>query len=404
MVAQRLAIAVEKGRFPPQFTVGTMERQPHRHCQDVFLGAVRGARRQSAKETTPPTARCAVAVALLVLLAALVGCATSTVLPSAAADSVRREQREQQRLAFQTQLDRRTRLNGLAYPILRSNVDLCGERVESIMGIYFDTASNMPEETRGAAARLFSMSDHWHTVLSVTPGSSADRAGLRGGDVILFIEGKRPPVSRGHRRINLMLDAALAKGVVRMRVLRQGRTLAVSVAPERVCAFPVLLVNDPGLNAYADGYNIYITSGMLRFAQSDLDLQTVIAHELAHNTEGHIDKKIGNTLLGGLIGAVVRVYTGLDATEVGAGLDADAFSKDLEREADYISLYMLERAGVDSSQAATFWRRMAVEQSASIRFARTHPTTAERFVNLETTHREIRAKQRTGVALLPNRR
>ena len=349
-------------------------------------------------------ARAAATCLTLALLAGAGGCATSTVLPSATADSVRREQHEQLRLAFQTQLDRRERLNGLAYPILRSNADLCGERVESIMGIYFDTASNMPKEARGAAARLFSTSEHWHTVLSVTPGSAADRAGMRRGDVILFIEGKRPPVSRGHRRINLMLDAALADGVAQMRVLRQGRTHTVSVAPERVCAYPVLLVNDPGLNAYADGYNVYITSGMLRFAQSDVALQTVIAHELAHNVEGHIDKKLGNALLGGLLGAVVRVYTGVDAGEVGAGLGADAFSQDLEREADYISLYMLERAGIDSSQAANFWRRMAVEHSSSIRFARTHPTTAERFVNIETTHREIRAKQRAGVELLPNRR
>lgn len=381
-----------------------MDRQP-RYPQDVRAGASRRRRpcvRRCVKAAVPLAWRAAHG-AVLLMLAGLVGCTTSTVRPSPTEDSVRREQREQLRLAFQTQLDRRTRLNGLAYPILRNNVDLCGDRVESIMGIYFDTASNMPKEARGAAARLFSMSEHWHTVLSVTPGSAADRAGLRRGDVILFIEGKRPPVSRGHRRINLLLDAALVDGVVRMRVLRQGRTHTVSVAPERVCAYPVLLVNDPGLNAYADGYNIYITSGMLRFAQSDLDLQTVIAHELAHNVEGHIDKKLGNALLGGLLGAVVRVYTGLEASEVGAGLGTDAFSKELEREADYISLYMLERAGIDSSQAANFWRRMAVEHSSSVR-VRTHPTTAERFVNMETTHREIRAKQRAGVELLPNRR
>ena len=384
-----------------------MDRQPL-HLHDA------GAQRPGAscavagrRPNRPAATRAPRSLALFALSAVLHGlgaCATSTALPPASEDSVRREQREQLRLAFQTQLERRTRLNGLAYPILRANVDLCGEHVESIMGIYFDTGSNMPDEARGAAARLFSVSDEWHTVLSVTPGSAADRAGLRSGDVILFIEGRRPPASRNHRSINVMLDAALADGVAHMRVLRKGRTLTVAVAPERICAFPVLLVNDPGLNAYADGRNIYITSGMLRFAQSDLDLQTVIAHELAHNTEGHIDKKIGNAILGGLVGTIVRVYSGLEATDIGARLGGHAFSKDLEREADYISLYMLERAGIDSSQAASFWRRLAVEHSASIRFARTHPTTAERFVNLETTHREIRAKRRSGAPLLPSRR
>lgn len=383
-----------------------MHRQPHRRRQEVCGNAECAVRPGSWPHR--PLARvfavCGAAAAVLAALAVLAGCATSTAPPSANEDSVLREQREQLRLVFQTQLDRRTRLNGLAYPILRNNVDLCGDRVESIMGIYFDAASNMSKEARDAAARLFSMSEQWHTVLSVTPGSAADRAGMRAGDVILFIEGKRPPVSREHRRINLMLDAALADGAVRLRVLRQGRTHTVTVAPERVCAYPVLLVNDPGLNAYADGNNIYVTTGMMRFAQSDLDLQTVIAHELAHNTEGHIDKKVANALLGGLIGAVVRVYKGVNASDLGAHAGANAFSKDLEREADYISLYMLERAGIDGGQAAAFWRRMAVEHSPSIRFARTHPTTAERFVNIETTYREIRAKQRAGLPLLPNRR
>ncbi len=343
-------------------------------------------------------------LAAVLAAAFLAGCATTTAPPSPSADSVRREQDEQQRLAFQTQLRRRTRLNGLAYPILRANVDFCGQHVESLMGIYFDTAGNMPQASRQAAARLFSMSDEWHTVLSVTPNSPAHRAGLRAGDVILFVDGQRPPASRGHRRINLMLDEALTDGVVRMRVLRNGRTRVVSVSPERVCAYPVLLVNDPGLNAYADGHSVYVTSGMLRFAQSDIELQTVIAHELAHNTEGHVDKKLGASLLGGLMGAVARVYTGVEATELGTRLGGLAFSKELEREADYMSLYMLERAGIDSSGAPAFWRRMAVEHSGNIRFARSHPTTAERFVSLEATHREIRAKRRAGRPLTPNRR
>ena len=94
----------------------------------------------------------------------------------------------------------------------------------------------------------------------------------------------------------------------------------------------------------------------------------------------------------------------MEATELGTRLGGLAFSKDLEREADYMSLYMLERAGIDSSGAPAFWRRMAVEHSGSIRFARSHPTTAERFVSLEATHREIRAKRRAGRPLIPNRR
>lgn len=333
------------------------------------------------------------------------GCSTSTAPPNASADSVRLEEGKQMRLAFQTQLQRRTRLNGLAYPILRANVPLCGERVESIMGFYFETLDNLPRQFRTSASRLFSMSNSWHTVFSVTPGSPADRAGLQSGDVILFIDGERPAVSSGHRRVNRLLDAALTDGVARIRVLRNGRTHVVTVTPESICAYPVVLVNDPNLNAYADGHGIYITTGMWHFAKSDVDLQIVIAHELAHNTEGHVDKRLGGgALLERLFAATVRVYTGIEAKDVGRQLGSVAFSKELEREADYVSLYMLERAGIDSRASGEFWRRMAAEHTDGIRFARSHPTTAERFVDLATASAEIRAKRSAGELLTPNRR
>lgn len=46
-------------------------------------------------------------------------------------------------------------------------------------------------------------------------------------------------------------------------------------------------------DAYADGKAVYVTTGMLRFATTDLELQTVVAHELAHHTERHMDKTGG---------------------------------------------------------------------------------------------------------------
>ena len=37
---------------------------------------------------------------------------------------------------------------------------------------------------------------------------------------------------------------------------------------------------------------------MLRFIEDDRELQMIIAHELAHNIEGHIEKKSNNFILG----------------------------------------------------------------------------------------------------------
>ena len=42
--------------------------------------------------------------------------------------------------------------------------------------------------------------------------------------------------------------------------------------------------------AFADGTKVFLTRGMMRFAQSDEELALVVAHETAHNIMGHIDK------------------------------------------------------------------------------------------------------------------
>ena len=328
------------------------------------------------------------------LLAA--GCATPAESPSPpGADPVF--------MAFQTRLAQRTRLNGLAYPLLRANTALCGARVENIMGLYFETAATVPAAVRQAATRLFSLSAAWHTILSVTPGSAADQAGVRGGDVILFINGKRPPPSADHRRVNAMLDQALADGAARLRVLRNGRTHTVSVAPERVCAHPVLLVADHAPDAYADGYAVYLTTGLLRFAESDLELQTVIAHLLAHNIRGHIDGGVAKRPPTSVAAAIVRAYAAVDGAEVGARLGAIGFSSEQERDADHMSLYMLERAGIDSRGASAFWRRLDAERGERMGFARRHPTSPERYAELEATNREIHAKWNSGRPLVPDR-
>ena len=309
-------------------------------------------------------------------------------------------------MAFQTHLAQRTRLNGLAYPLLRANTDLCGGQVEHIMGLYFETADTVPAAARQAATRLFSLSAAWHTILSVTPGSAADRAGVRGGDVILFIDGKRPPPSPDHRRINAMLDQALTDGVARLRVLRNGRTHTVAVTPELVCAYPVQLVDDHAPNAYVDGYAIYVTTGLLRFAESDLELQTVIAHLLAHNTRGHIDGRVAKRPPTSTAAAIVRAYAAIDGAEVGARLGAISFSGEHERDADYVSLYMLERAGIDSRGAPAFWRRLDSQRGEHEGAAHMHPHpgSPERYAEFETTKREIHAKWNSGRPLVPDRR
>lgn len=52
--------------------------------------------------------------------------------------------------------------------------------------------------------------------------------------------------------------------------------------------------------------------------------------------------------------------------------------------------------------APLLWRQMAAESPGSIKFASSHPTTAERFVRLEEWTKEFEAKKAAGEPILPN--
>ena len=151
-----------------------------------------------------------------------------------------------------------------------------------------------------------------------------------------------------------------------------------------------------------------IPTAMMRFAAREDELAVVVAHEIAHNAMRHIDAKKKNATFGALLGAILDVAaatqgvnTGGEFTSQGAELGAMTFSQDFEREADHVGMYILARADHHTNTAADFWRRMAQESPGSIKFASSHPTTAERYLRLEQAAAEIEGKRAAGQPLLP---
>ncbi len=82
---------------------------------------------------------------------------------------------------------------------------------------------------------------------------------------------------------------------------------------------------------------------------------------------------------------------------------AQAYSKDFEREADYVGLYILARAGHDLEGALDIFRAFAIAEPGSSRYSSTHPSHTERILLMEATIREIETKRAAGEALEPER-
>jgi len=154
-------------------------------------------------------------------------------------------------------------------------------------------------------------------------------------------------------------------------------------------------------NAFADGKKVYILYGMMRFCQTDDELALVVGHEMAHNAMMHMEARKTNAMAGTVIDILVSVLTGVGTHGLFGKMTSTAHSGAFEQEADYVGLYYAARAGYDISNAANFWRRMAVHDPKAMEGGLTHPSSAERFVAMEAATAEIKTKQASGQPLIP---
>jgi beta-barrel assembly-enhancing protease len=336
------------------------------------------------------------------------------------------EQLQQQKLVIESQWKLQQRLENVALPLLKAAVPLCGEHVAARSGVRFEKALLYDKEYR-SAARLAGLTDTL-SITGVVKGSAAERAGLMVGDQILeFAGGTIAPTSDAPKQISKLIGSRFsaqdvkkndptpwtASYVIRettlpITVKRDTTLVHLTIPMDTVCAYNAVVQKADELNAFADGQTIYVTSAMMRFAADDDELSTVVAHEIGHNAMRHMDAKKRNALLGGLFGAALDIASAAGGVNTGgrytnemAALGSQTFSQDFEREADYVGMYILARAGENYKSAANVWRHIATESPGSIKFASTHPTTAERFVSLRQTTEEIDTKVANREPLFP---
>ena len=357
---------------------------------------------------------------LLPLLLALACVAPSTQLERISPELIKAEQLKQQQLVITSSLAEQARLENIAYPMLRAAAPLCGKWTTTRSGV---SVANIHAWKRDyhEAARALGFSDTL-IITGIAAGSPAERSGLRVGDRLSGVAGVAAPIGRTAtvEFAKLVSPRPASKGApplasepLRLAVRRGGGEMApgameLSVPPDTTCAYVASAVKDDMLNAWADGRQVVVTTAMMRFTGADDELAVVVAHEIAHNAMRHIDAKQKNATAGALFGAILDiaaatqgVNTGGDFANSGAAMGAMTYSQDFEREADYVGMYILARSGRAFANAPDFWRRMAQESPGSIKYASSHPTSAERFLRLERTVEEINSKQLSGEALLP---
>ncbi|MBS0432258.1 MAG: M48 family metallopeptidase [Proteobacteria bacterium] len=181
------------------------------------------------------------------------------------------------------------------------------------------------------------------------------------------------------------------------------RLVAASADPSQHYTFTVL--RDPEINAFAaPGGYIFVYSGLITTTNSEDELAAVIAHELAHISQHHLErafedaKKKAPLYALATLGALI--VAGGSSPSAGPGIVASGmglmqqeqidFTRKDESEADRVGIGTLAKAGYDPDAMAGFFDRMAHTlrpgggdggdySGDAPPFLQTHPVTSERI-------------------------
>jgi predicted Zn-dependent protease len=215
-----------------------------------------------------------------------------------------------------------------------------------------------------------------------------------------------PPVRR-----QISDDEALETMRAALRRIRPSAEALCREMNVGVCTWKIRADPDRSLNAGA-GPNglIQINRGVVEFAANEEEVALVIAHEMGHQAANHIANSQRNQAVGAVLGALIMGVAAAYASrggyydpnlarssvEAGANLGGAigriSFSKEQEREADYLAALILFRSGVDLAKARGFLVTMArASGRQETGMLDTHPAGPERIAGWDQAVIEIRA-------------
>ena len=163
--------------------------------------------------------------------------------------------------------------------------------------------------------------------------------------------------------------------------------------------FTIKVIDSDEVNAFAlPGGFFYVNSGLILRAQEESELSGVMAHEISHVTARHgtCQATKGELMQLASIPAMIFIpytwagYAMYQGLNMAIPLTFLKFSRDAEREADFLGIQYMYKAGYDPNSYVTFFERIQADEKrrpGTIPKAfSTHPPTPER---IENTQKEI---------------
>ena len=160
--------------------------------------------------------------------------------------------------------------------------------------------------------------------------------------------------------------------------------------------FTIKVIDSDEVNAFAlPGGFFYVYSGLILHAQEESELAGVMAHEISHVTARHGTKNAtkGELMQFAAIPAMIFIPYSMAGYALYQGLNLAIpltflkFSRDAEREADFLGLQYMYKAGYDPNSYVTFFERLQTDEKRRPgtipKVFSTHPPTPERIENAQ---------------------
>jgi predicted Zn-dependent protease len=178
-----------------------------------------------------------------------------------------------------------------------------------------------------------------------------------------------------------------------------GNRLAANAGNGR--RFSFFSVRDPAINAFAGpGGYIGINTGLILTSESEAELASVFAHEIAHVTQRHLARafeeasRMSVPMTAALIAALILgsrsdssqvTEAAIAATAAGSIQQQINFTRAHEQEADRVGLQILADSGYEPRAMPRFFERLQrasqYYDNLNLEFLRTHPVTVSRIAD-----------------------
>jgi len=180
-----------------------------------------------------------------------------------------------------------------------------------------------------------------------------------------------------------------------------------SATKQDKCWYTLELSPDGDMNAYVLKNQIVLHNGLAQYLHDEDEFAVVLAHEMGHHIAHNYDKGIQNRTTGAVIAGLI--FVGISAAtnsyqynpyqqqkdmqnmmRVGASVGDISFSKEHEREADYVGAYLMARAGYDPEAGNKVWIKITrASGDMETQLFDTHPAGPDRLAGWKRAVNEV---------------